>query len=488
MKTDYIRGLTASCVVFALFISADTGVCANPPAVRVTNFKSGETVRFPVVLIRGELTDAKADAVNIARDSSKWTGLADKGRFKVLAELEPGANKLAISVGVAKVNITLNYKPQPNSHIVRVFYFVDKSGDTKFQTPLKNDPQNWRGKLDTAMKLMQTFTAQRLDDLGLGLGRKTFNLELDDKGRVKVHILKGRREASFYQKLTGNQLFTQAFAEVGRQAPHNRAKNLVIPAFTRFDPATGKVGAHTALGGGNLALFGGGDLFSWPDSISQAQAAFMNATRVDPKEIFSDSIGRHTFWANASTTMGAALHEIGHTFGLPHSRDAQDIMTRGHDRLNRFFTLREPPHARRKNAIDFKDNEIAYWAPVSAGALAYNRFFALDDRTWKSEGKVITTLDSKAGVITFKSEYGLCYIGLWRILPGGQIQSLCPVFIAKKGTFATEATLGLAEIKKQLGGMDLKVRVIDNQGLGSTIRLSPLLGKGAKKPAGETGK
>jgi hypothetical protein len=486
MKTDYIRGLTVACVLFALFVGADTAVCAKPPAVRVTNFSSGETVRFPVVLIRGELADAKADTVNVAGGRAKSAGLADKGRFKVLVELVPGANKLAISAGVAKANLTLNYKPQTNRHVVRVFYFVDKSGDTKFQTPLKNDPQNWRGKLDTAMKLMQTFTAQRLGDLGLG--RKTFNLELDDKGRVKVHILKGRREASFYQTLTGNQLYTQAFAEVGRQAPHNQAKNLVIPAFTRFDPATGKVGAHTALGGGNLALFGGGDLFSWPDSISQAQAAFMNATRVDPKEIFSDSVGRHTFWANASTTMGAALHEIGHTFGLPHSRDSQDIMTRGHDRFNRFFTLREPPHARRKHAIDFKDSDVAYWAPVSGGALAFNRFFAQDDRTWKSAGKIITTLDSDAGRITFKSEYGVRYVGVWRIVRGGQIQSLFPAFVSKKGVLPADVTIDLAEMKKQLGEMDLKFRVMDNEGLGSTIRLSSLLRKPAKKPAGKTGK
>jgi hypothetical protein len=454
-------------------VTAASGVAPTDAGVRVANFTSGHTVRFPVVLIRGELADASLKAVTVANGSSKWSGLARQGRFKVLVELTSGANKLVISAGGAKVPLTLNYKPQTNPHVVRVFYFVDKSGDTRFQTPLNNDPQNWRGKLGTAMKLMQTFTAERLGDVGLG--RKTFNLELDDRGRVKVHVLKGRLSAGEYQKLTGNQLYTEAAREIRKQFPRKRAKNLVIPAFTRFDPKTGKVGAHTALGGGNMALFGGGDLFTWPDSISQSQAAFMNATLVDPKEMFSDSIGRHTFWANASTTMGAALHEIGHTFGLPHSRDGQDIMTRGHDRFNRFFTLIEPPHARRKNAREFKDNEIACWAPVSAGALAPNRFFALDARAWKKTSKIVVKVNHATGKIAFESEFGVRYVGAWRITPDGRTQSISPVFICRGDKAPTQASVDTASLKKKLGDMKFKFRVIDDEGLSSTFLLSKLL-------------
>ncbi|MDP6634644.1 MAG: metallopeptidase [Phycisphaerae bacterium] len=479
MKRHKAFGFIIGGVLCAAFIAGTSQAAPRQPAIRVANFSSGEAVRFPVVLIRGEVSDAKLGVVTARNDSSKptgqWTGLARAGRFKVLAELVPGANKLTIIAGASKVNLSLNYKPQTNPYVVRVHYFVDKSGDTRFQTPLKGDPQNWRGKLDTAMKLMQTFTAERLGDLGLG--RRTFNLELDDRGRVKVHILKGRREASYYQKLTGNQLYSEAVLELKRQSPHRRAKNLVIPAFTRFDPETGKVGAHTALGGGYLALFGGGDLFSWPDSISCAQAAFMNATAVDPKEVFSDSVGRHTFWANASTTMGAALHEIGHTFGLPHSRDVQDIMTRGHDRFNRFFTLVDPPHARQKKFVEFKDNQVAYWAPVSGGALAPNRFFALDDRVWKKGGKITMQADLKADQVIIESPYGLRYIGAWRITSDGQTQSIAPVLISRREKMPRKVAIRLPELRRQLGDMKFKFRVIDDEGVSSTALLSALQAK-----------
>jgi hypothetical protein len=475
MKRDNALGFIVAGVLCAVFAGSACG------AVRVANFVAGETVRYPVVLIRGELDDASLTSVSVSGGSRKATGLARQGRFKVLVELASGANKLVVSAAGAKTRLLLNYKPQTNSHVVRVHYFVDKSGDRRFQTPLKDDPQNWRGKLGTALKLMQTFTADRLG--ALGLGRKTFNLELDPNGRVKVHILKGRRDASHYQTLTGNQLYSEAGRELRKQSPHKRAKNLVIPAFTRFDPKTGKVRAHTALGGGSLALFGGGDLFAWPDSIAEAQKAFMNATLVNPKKIFSDSIGRHTFWANASTTMGAALHEVGHTFGLPHSRDRQDIMTRGHDRFNRFFTLVEPPHARRKEIQEFKDNEVAYWAPVSGGALAPNRFFALDDRTWEKTGKIAVKVNHAAERIVFGSSFGVRYVGVWRITPGGQTQSMSAEFICRSAKAPEEATIDVAELKKQHGDMKFKFKVIDNEGLSSTFLLSSLLAKTGRAPA-----
>ena len=481
MKRDSVLGIIAGVVFCAMFVGVAGGAVATTrPAVSVTNFASGETVRFPVVLIRGELADAKLKTVAVANGKAKWNGLAGDGQFKVLVELKPGENKLAITAGAAKAKLSLTYKPQTNPYVVRVHYFVDKTLETDYQTPLKKDSQNWRGKLDTAMKLMQTFTAERLGQLGLG--RKTFNLELDANGRVKVHLLRGRQSADEYRKMTGNQLYTQAAREIARQCPHKRSKNLVIPAFTRFDPKTGRIGAHTALGGGHLALFGGGDLFTWPDSIAKTQAAFMNATLVDPKKVFSDSMGRHTFWAIASTTMGAALHEIGHTFGLPHSRDAQDIMTRGHDRLNRFFTIVEPPHAKRKDIRTFKDNQVAYWAPVSGTALAPNRFFALDDRAWKNAKKISVSLDAAKGKVVFESPYGLRYIGVWRLTGGGQTQSLAPVLVAAGEKMHSRAEISLPALEKQLGDMKIKFRVIDDEGMGSAVLLSDLKAP-ASRPA-----
>ncbi len=463
--------------VVGWWIAAVCTVATAAGPIRVMNYTGGETIRFPVPLIRGGLADESITSVTVVNTSSKrgtreLKGLAHKGRFRALTELVPGANKLVIRAGKDEVPLTLNYRPQTNPYVVRVIYFTGKAGKTDFQTPIKNDPQNWRGKLDTAMKIMQTFTAERLGDLALG--RTTFNLELDNNGKVKVHLLKGPKDVAAYHKLSGGQLYGEIGRELARRLRHRQARNLVIPAFTRFDPKTRKVCAHTALGGGNLALFGGGDLFTWPDSLADVQKAFMNATPVDPNKWFSDSVGRHTFWAITSTTMGAALHELGHTFGLPHSRDRHDIMTRGHDRFNRFFALVEPPHALGKHRYEFKDSEIACWSAVSGGALAPNRFFAMDARQWRDEKRTVIRFDRASGRIVIESAYGIRYVGVLCREPSGVTESIfCVPLSGSKGV--KEVRIKPADLRKRIRKGEIVLRALDGEGLGSTVRLKELL-------------
>ena len=246
--------------VAAVAADANCSPKANHPPIRLANYTDGTTIRHPVPLIRGILADTKATSVTIVNTSSKRTtrkmrGFARNGNFKVLTQLLPGPNKLIIRANKARLALTLNYKPQTNPHIVRVFFLTDKTGNTEYQTPIRKDQQNYRGKLGTAMLLMQTFTAERMYDLGFG--RITFNLELDDAGQPIVRTLQADDLADHYHKMDGLKLWNYAARLIRQKHPNSNAKNLVVPAFTRFDPNTNKTYAHTALGGGSLALFGG---------------------------------------------------------------------------------------------------------------------------------------------------------------------------------------------------------------------------------------
>jgi len=337
------------------------------------------TFRYPVLLLKGEAGGVPGTEVRVvnltapaaAERETRTTLYA--GRFKALLQLVPGSNRISVTAGESTGTLNLRYLPSANPRVVRVVYLTDRTGDTTYQSERKNDSQDYAAKLDTAAKLLQTFTAERMNDLGLG--RRTFNLELDAQGRVQVRTLRAPGAAEHYQAMEGQALWRETQAFLQSAGAQNGAKCMTLMAFTRFDPETRQAKAHTALGGGDLGLFGSAGMFTWPSRLQDAQQAFSDVTRVDGTRTHDDSAYRSTYWAIASTTMGAVLHEMGHTFGLPHTKDERDIMTRGFDGLNRFFTLVEPPHARRRIAHPFSDEEVPYFSPESARRLAAHPFF-----------------------------------------------------------------------------------------------------------------
>ena len=258
---------------------------AGAGTIAVMNHPEAGTIRYPAALLRGRLTDTKARSVEIVNETSKrrTTGLAYKGRFVGLAELVAGRNRLVVRSGQDTGKLTITYRPQTNRRVVRVFYLTDKSGQTKYQTPLADDRQDYAAKLATAMTVLQTFTAERMHDCGHG--RITFRLDRDSRGAVKVHTLRGTMTAAEYHKLSGQQLWRHGWELIAKREPNANARDLLIPAFTRFDAKSGNLYSHTALGGGPLALFGGGNLFTWPSTLGDVQRAFMDPRGIDPKKI-----------------------------------------------------------------------------------------------------------------------------------------------------------------------------------------------------------
>jgi len=438
---------------------------ADQPAIRLANYKDGEVIRYPVPLIRGALADPHADSISAVnttsnRDTREMRGLVHKSQFKVLAELVPGVNKLLLRSGKNELPLTLEYKPQTNSYFVRAVYLTDNTGNTAYQTPIEKDPQDYAAKLDTLMKILQTFTAERLNDLGFG--RLTFNLELDEQGKVKVHLFKCADAAEKYYQMPDQNWYGNIAGQLEKPFPTAKAKNLVVAAYTRYDPALKKAKGHTALGGGGQALFGSGNMFTWPSRLADVQPAFMNATRIDTAKMMSDSVGRHTFWAAASTTIGACLHELAHTFGLPHSKEPLDIMTRGIDQFNRAFTFMDPVSARNKNEIVFPESRVACFPPISAAALTPCRWLAPDDRTYDDRARMSITLDPQCRSLIVASDKDIRYVGF--DVNGDAVHFAAPD--PQKPEQARRMSLDLAALlKDRLKTEEFNIRVINDQGV-----------------------
>lgn len=322
-------------------------------------------VSHPVLLVSG--SSASRD-VRILNRTTGQTGDAAwwDGRFRGLVALAPGDNELEIA---GEQTVVTREDPPENTPFVRTIYMTDSTGDTAYPSPDPHVAQRYTDKLDTSMKLLQAFTADACERAGIG--RRTFRLELDDADRVQVHVLRGELPAAAYYELDDHAWYETVAREVHREFGEDApVKNVVIAAYTRFDTSTGQPLGHTALGGGDLGLFGSGDLFSWPDELTDVLRVFHDVTPVDPATTFDDSSGRSVIWGLASTTLGATIHEIGHCFGLPHCADPFCIMTRGFDHLNRAFAVIEPPSAQSAAPVSFDDDEIARFCKSCARTLA----------------------------------------------------------------------------------------------------------------------
>ncbi|MES2705524.1 MAG: metallopeptidase [Verrucomicrobiota bacterium] len=384
--------------------------------VKVDNFKPQDLVRHSVVLIRGEV---EAGAEKLTLRTAKGTarpvessGLVQDGKFKALLELAPGDNTIELktekSALPAKLRIT--YKPMTNPHYVRLIWLADSTGKTDYATPEDDFPQNYEARMATAALLLQCFTAERMQELGYG--RRTFRLETDRAGRVVVHTIKAPQPVEHYLEMgDGQRIWGELNHFINSRYSDKYAKNLALMSFTRKDPETGRMLAHTALGGGNLGLFGSASIFSWPDSVESVQKAFLDERKYDVSRVHDDSVGRGTYWGLASTTLGATLHEMSHAFGLPHCKDSRCIMTRGFDRLNRFFTLNEklPGQEVKKFAADSE----AWFAPVSASRLRWSPWFQPEDPRLRPDPKPEITFDAKKNAVTIEARAGLRVLGFW---------------------------------------------------------------------------
>lgn len=413
----------------------------------IENHAPGSTVRYPVVLLRGSLEKPAAGIVSRVGDR-EISGVVHEGRFKVLAELKPGPNtiKIVADAGGGSAEFALTYEPQTNPYYVRVIWMTDRAGDTSYASATDDDPQNHAAKLDTAAKLMQTFTAERLHDVGYG--RNTFRLDLNEQGRVRIHTLNAPKLAEDYYGLPDGQWFGEIHRWLNENHPDPFAKNMVLAAYTRKDPDTGKMKAHTALGGGNMGLFGSASVFSWPSSLEEVTAAFLDSNKFDVSRVHNDSAGRDNYWGTASTTIGATLHEMGHTFGLPHCQDGFGIMTRGFDHFHRIFVFNDAPGGQRIRPYHFPENEIAYFAPISASYLRWTRWFQPDRVEYPNDAPPTANFDAENDQFVIRSPHGIRWVGFWEKDNVSKFRDLA-------AESPKQLLIPRAEWEKKMGGAEL---------------------------------
>lgn len=339
--------------------------------ITVDNFKQGEVVRYPVVVLSGK---AAGETVGIGRTSTPVVG----GEYRAMVELEPGMNTIVLRSARDRKEFKIEYKP-PTSQVKVVAVWIKPSDEGEIFQINPGPKPMFKEKMDVALKTIQCFYAEAMN--AGGYGRKTFPLELDEKGKVVVHVITVPKTGAELRAMENNESWWFIYQQLQKQFPEEQTKWCAMLSFTQYEPVSRKTTGHYALGGGSLGAFGTGSMQYWPNRLSDVQKVLMDPRKLDLATEFDDSGYRSTVWGNVATAWGAMAHEMGHAFGLPHSNDRFSVMSRGFDFFNRTFTVDEPPRASDKPDAPnktYKADEHAHWDKYSAAKLNWSAYFQPD--------------------------------------------------------------------------------------------------------------
>ena len=348
------------------------------------NFQPGEEIHYSMALVKGACPADTPVAIVNKTTGEEGDATWYNGRYKALVDLHYGVNEVELKAGEETLTIPIVFTKLDSENMVKFFYVVGKDDTSDFYIPPGYDGENtnYWDRIDRAAKIMQTFSAHDLDENPLHYGKKTFQLELDDKYHVVVHVVTSkytRAEIQSYRKANGQYDNYKFHAKLREAAGHDErsysSKTQYVAIGNFSELKDGLCVGHTATGGGSFGAFGSGAVYTWPRSIKEVIPCFLDNTPMDPKVEIDDSCGRHRRWAHLATTLGATIHENGHALGLPHFYGKYVIMSRGHDQLNRVFTFFDPPTTRVPYTNYFDNTEVARWSDSAAAFLNEHPFF-----------------------------------------------------------------------------------------------------------------
>lgn len=117
-----------------------------------------------------------------------------------------------------------------------------------------------------------------------GFGKKTFQVEKE------CRIIKSSLTRRTVFKMHPEKLWEYIARELTASHSSKHKKYLAFLSCTYWDGQN--LHGHVALGGGGLALFGTGCLYTWPSKLEEVLPCFMNMTKVDTGTLLDDSCFR----------------------------------------------------------------------------------------------------------------------------------------------------------------------------------------------------
>lgn len=367
------------------------------------NLPSGnESLSVPVYILKGKVSNKRDGVIGAFSDTypSQFYKVTN-GYFKLYLHLAKGLNKVQLQhlnggfrtngyveydpnqTPVDEIQIVLNYDPlddklfnQPKIHLC---VLVGRDSQMVFDCPNDklfegNGIQTAIRKLRVGGRLMQAFTMDEMSKNGLGkrcfrfieeecIGTTSYQDEMKQtiRSEIKIHIIPSKysvseiRDANYAQQnpkaSDAGKLFSMAMEGLSNYGgPFANSATSSTPALAavmildaHWDPRQNLILGHAALGGGNdqikLAIFGSQGLHSWPMNWESVFKSFTDCTKLNTKEVANDCNECSQYWECLCVSLGAFMHEIGHSLGCPHQEHG--VMLRDYVTMNRKFLTEE---------------------------------------------------------------------------------------------------------------------------------------------------
>lgn len=397
----------------------------------ISNFENGEEVRYPVIFLEGTVSH---EGLSIAGGMEQCATVRQR-KFKALVEVRQGKNVLRLTSGDETLEITIRFRPATTGYRVQPVLLT--SSDQPFSYPGTHGPTTARAgmKLSTAMKLYQCYTAEEMRKHGFG--RKTFHMSMDKDNNAQVLSIRTKETTAQLEPLSDDQAYKRIFAALPKDP---KIKYVVVSKF-----ASGR-------GGGNLAVSMLQNMAYWANSTADVMPAMQNPTRSGlPFERWKISM------------IGPSIHEVGHTFGLPHPGSfklAGDWPAGDDDRHHYIMAgwVTSLPFF-----FIFSDNEQAVvptWGDQTR-FLNFSRWFAPDPAPGNLDAPN-PTIEIKNDTVALASPCGLGAV-IWVFKEGKAVHAITDLSVEKKRRYE----IGVDTLKRSYGtpaATVLSVHVIDLNG------------------------
>jgi len=331
---------------------------------------------------------------------------------------------------------------EPTIPPIRVAYFVPSDRE-----PLPGHQE----RLDRVMTEVQRFYRDGM--ASAGYGPVTFGLDRDDRRRLRIHLVRGRRPMQAYGRDASDAVRGEVKTALATQGLEiDRETVVIFEVLLQWDgDRATEVGPY--CGGGNHLA---GTAWVYDDE------------RLDPRHLASKAPGGYygrpcSIGEFNSHYVGGVAHELGHAFGLPH--DCQRLADR--DRGLSLMGDGNHSYAQEKRG----EGPGTFLSAASAMLLAYSRPFAGDrDGAGRRPKCRLSDLDARfadgklmlAGSVAAEpAAFGIAAFNDWAKIPGDYDAVSWTCKCGEGGRFQLE----VGEMRP--GASRLRLRVCHTNGAGS---------------------